>query len=137
MIEKLELAVTVLAATLVLGAPTRALEASQKPTTVDETQSQPSASTTEEESRPPAAEKNEPAFAELPPSNGMKTLDAVAVRPVTFVSSVFSAGAFVLSLPFAALDPALHPGEMRKNLVDYPFGYTFTRPLGDFDGSAW
>ena len=71
------------------------------------------------------------------PSNGIKTLDAVAVRPVTFVSSLFSTGAFLFSLPFAAFDPAIDPRKMRENLVDYPYGYTFKRPLGDFDGSAW
>jgi hypothetical protein len=136
MVEKVELALTILAATLVLGAPTRALGAAQEPTATGKAQSQESTSATEEGSRPPAAD-NESAFAELPPSNEMKTLDALAVRPVTFVSSVFSAGTFVLALPFAALDPALGVEKTRKNLVDYPFSDTFKRPLGDFDGSAW
>jgi hypothetical protein len=75
--------------------------------------------------------------ADAAPSNGMKTFDALAVRPVTFVSSVFSTGAFVLALPFAALDPAMDVEKTRKNLVEEPFRDTFQRPLGDFNGSAW
>jgi hypothetical protein len=85
----------------------------------------------------PAAQQTETESQETSPSNGMKTFDAVAVRPVTFVSSVFSAGAFVLALPFAALDPAMDVETTRKNLVEQPFQETFQRPLGDFNGSAW
>jgi hypothetical protein len=70
-------------------------------------------------------------------SNGTKTVDAVVVRPITFISSVFSAGAFILALPFAALDPAMDVQKTRETMVDYPFGYTFQRPLGDFSGAAW
>ncbi|MCG6862623.1 MAG: hypothetical protein LJE70_15290 [Chromatiaceae bacterium] len=115
----------VLAATLTLGLPAQASEAEQEQETVKAAETQPS---TDE-----AAAQ----VAETAPSNEMKTLDAVAVRPVTFISSVFSAGAFVLALPFAALDPAMNVETTRKNLVDYPFGETFKRPLGDFNGSAW
>ena len=85
----------------------------------------------------PSAEETGQAAAEPPPSNGIKTLDAVAVRPVTFVSSLFSTGAFVLALPFAVFDPAMDVEKTRENLVDHPFGDTFKRPLGDFSGSAW
>jgi uncharacterized protein YecE (DUF72 family) len=55
----------------------------------------------------PAAAEDAPGEAKAYPSSDMKVLDAVVVRPVTFVNSVFSAGTFVLALPFAAFDPAL------------------------------
>ena len=89
------------------------------------------------EEQQPASETAAIEAREKAPSNGIKTFDALAVRPVTFVTSVFSAGAFVLSLPFTALDPELDVEETRKNLVDEPFRDTFQRPLGDFNGSAW
>lgn len=82
-------------------------------------------------------EETAPEVHETAPSNAMKTFDALAVRPVTFVSSVFSAGAFIFALPFAALDPAMDVEKTRKNLVEEPFQDTFQRPLGDFNGSAW
>ena len=78
-----------------------------------------------------------PEAGETAPSNGMKAFDAMAVRPVTFISSIFSTGAFVLALPFAAFDPAMDVEKTRKNLVEEPFQDTFQRPLGDFNGSAW
>jgi hypothetical protein len=94
---------------------------------------------TKTEEPQPSAEETEtvPEAHETGPSNGMKTFDALAVRPVTFLSSVFSAGAFVLALPFAALDPAMDIEKTRKNLVEEPFQDTFQRPLGEFNGSAW
>ncbi len=67
------------------------------------------------------------------PFNGSKPFDAVVVRPTTLLTSVFSSAAFVISLPFTALDPAIGAGKARENLVDYPFNDTFKRPLGDLD----
>jgi len=67
------------------------------------------------------------------PLNGNKGFDAVAVRPTTFFASLVSAGVFVVSLPFTALDPAIGASKARENLVDYPFNDTFKRPLGDLD----
>jgi len=113
----------VLAAALVLVLPVGELKAAQQQSATGTMQS--------------AAAEDAPGEAKTPPSSGMKVLDAVAVRPITFVASVFSAGTFVLALPFAAFDPALDAEEMGKNLVNYPFSDTFQRPLGDFNGSAW
>jgi len=67
------------------------------------------------------------------PLNGSKAFDAVAVRPTTFLSSVFSSAVFVISLPFTALDPAIGARKAKENLVGYPFNDTFKRPLGDLD----
>ena len=109
---------------LALGLPIQGLKAEEKATAAEP---QPAA----EETVPEADARDSG------PSNGMKTFDALAVRPVTFVSSVFSTGAFLLALPFAALDPAMDVQKTRKNLVTEPFQDTFQRPLGDFNGSAW
>jgi hypothetical protein len=113
----------VLTTALVLVLPVDELKAAQEQSAADTMQ--------------PAAAEDAPGEAKTYPSSGMKVLDAVMVRPVTFVNSVFSAGTFVLALPFAAFDPALDVEKMSKNLVNYPFSDTFQRPLGDFNGSAW
>lgn len=125
MLERYKYAGAVLTMTLTLGLPAQGLWAA-----ADEAKSM------EPE---PVAENAEPEAkaGDTQPSNEMKTLDAVAVRPVTFVSSVFSAGAFVLALPFAALDPAIDVEKTRQTLVSEPFQDTFQRPLGNFNGSAW
>jgi hypothetical protein len=123
MLEHFKSAGAALAIILAMGLASPALSASEN---------QP------QETEPPATnEETVPEGESTEPSNGMKTFDAVAVRPVTFVSSVFSAGAFVLALPFAALDPAMDVEKTRKNLVEEPFQDTFQRPLGEFNGSAW
>lgn len=123
MLERYKSAGAALAMTLALGLPIHGLKAAEKEAKAAE--SQPVAEETVREADDPA------------PSNGIKTFDALAVRPVTFVSSVFSTGAFLLALPFAALDPAMDVEKTRKNLVTEPFQDTFQRPLGDFNGSAW
>jgi len=127
MIEPFKSASAALALAMALGIPMQGVEAAAD-------QSKPTQVAAEPR---PAKEKTASKTDEPGPSNGMKTFDALAVRPVTFVTSVFSAGTFVLALPFAALDPALNVEETRKNLVDEPFQDTFQRPLGDFSGSAW
>jgi len=147
MAGKLHSAVTILAATLAFGLPARGLEAVQGSTVPKEAQSPTKMSGSQKQaasaSQEPAggassaAPATEPPLPEFHPSSETKILDAVAVRPITFVSSVFSAGAFLLALPFAAVDPALSVEQTRKNLVDYPLADTFKRPLGDFSGSAW
>lgn len=69
----------------------------------------------------------EPAF------TGVKVFDAVVVRPVMLVVTAVSSVVFVASLPFTATGVAGGDvGTARESLVSYPFGYTFTRPLGDF-----
>jgi len=125
MLERYKYAGAVLTMTLTLGLHTQGLRAA-----ADEAKA-PEPEPATEEAAPEAK------ASDTQPSNEMKTLDAVAVRPVTFVTSVFSAGAFVLALPFAALDPAIDVEKTRKTLVSEPFQDTFQRPLGDFNGSAW
>ena len=125
MLDRYKYAGAVLTIALALGLPMQGLKAEEKP--VKAAQAQP----VEEETVPEAGTDD------AGPSNGLKTFDAVAVRPVTFVSSVFSTGAFLLALPFAALDPAMDVEKTRQNLVYEPFQDTFQRPLGDFNGSAW
>ena len=119
-----------LALTIVLGLPVQSLKA-------EGDQAKPAETLAMAEAPKPATEKTAIEAGETTPSNGIKTFDALAVRPVTFVSAVFSAGTFVLALPFAALDPAMGVEKTRKNLVDVPFQETFERPLGNFNGSAW
>lgn len=75
----------------------------------------------------------EPGRESAVPFNGSKGFDAVVVRPTTFITSLFSAATFVVSLPFTAFDPAIGVHAARENLVDYPFNDTFKRPLGDLD----
>lgn len=107
---------------LALALPIQGLGATQEPARADERT---------------ATEEAGPVATDMQPSNEDKTLDALAVRPVTFISSLFSTGTFILALPFAALDPAMDIQKTRENLVDYPYGDAFKRPLGDFSGSAW
>jgi hypothetical protein len=123
MLERYKSAGAALTMTLALGLPMQGLKAAEKETKAAEPQ--------------PVAEETVREADDSAPSNGIKTFDALAVRPVTFVSSVFSTGAFLLALPFAALDPAMDVEKTRKNLVTEPFQDTFQRPLGDFNGSAW
>lgn len=118
------------ALTIALGLPLQCLEAA-------EDQPKPAAPRAMSEAPQLATEKKAIEAGETAPSDGMKAFDALAVRPVTFISSVFSAGTFVLALPFAALDPAMDVEKTKKNLVEEPFRDTFQRPLGDFNGSAW
>jgi len=98
-----------------------------------------------EEADQAAADKVEQVPARPAPTDQSKAWDALAVRPVSFASSVFSTGVFVLTIPFAAMDPAIDMEKSRENLVQYPFRDSFQRPLGDFSGdlagppggSAW
>jgi hypothetical protein len=124
MIDRMNTVAAVLAIALTLGLPAPVLGAEEEPNKAPEPKS-----LVTPESRAETGEKT--------PSGGVKTFDALAVRPVTFVSSVFSTGAFVFALPFAALDPALDVEKTRRNLVEEPFRDTFQRPLGEFNGSAW
>jgi hypothetical protein len=76
-----------------------------------------------------------PSTAGSPPA-GEKILDAVVVRPVTFAASVVSGAVFIATLPLIPLDSGTDLTTARKALVDYPFGDTFRRPLGDFGGPS-
>jgi hypothetical protein len=93
----------------------------------------PSAAMSSPDAAPGAPPPSEAAPA---PSAGDKAVDALVVRPLSFLMSIFSAGAFVASAPFIPLDSGTGFADSRKQLVDYPFQYTFTRPLGDFGGPS-
>ena len=56
------------------------------------------------------------------------TADALLVRPLMFVGTVFGTGVFVVSLPFSALGGNV--GEAASTLVVTPFKATFVRCLG-------
>jgi hypothetical protein len=70
------------------------------------------------------------------PTAGAKIHDAVVVRPVTFTASLVSGAVFIASLPLIPLDSGTDVTTARRALVDYPFGDTFRRPLGDFRGPS-
>jgi hypothetical protein len=55
---------------------------------------------------------------------------------VTFAASVVSGAVFIATLPLIPLDSGTDLTTARKALVDYPFGDTFRRPLGDFGGTS-
>lgn len=110
--KKLDVIGVLFAATLVSGLPVGAMaaEADQAPGEAGQAPTRPA------------------------PTDEMKAWDVLTVRPISFVSSVFSTGVFVLTIPFSALDPAVDIDKSRENLVQYPFRDTFQRPLGDFSG---
>ncbi|MDD3083214.1 MAG: hypothetical protein RBR01_06605 [Desulfobacterales bacterium] len=56
--------------------------------------------------------------------------DALIVRPVGIVGTIFGCGVFIVSLPFSVLADNV-PGAF-NTLVTQPAKYTFRRPLGDF-----
>lgn len=56
--------------------------------------------------------------------------DALVVRPVGIVGTIFGCGVFVVSLPFSML--ADNVSTTFDTLVAKPAKYTFKRPLGDF-----
>lgn len=152
MLERFKSAGAVLALTVAMGLPIPGLEAADKQTNPTEEQVEPGqAKPAQAQAKPaqardkppetqakteepqPTTKETVPEARETAPSDGMKAFDAVAVRPVTFISSIFSTGAFVLALPFAAFDPAMDVEKTRKNLVEEPFQDTFQRPLGDLN----
>jgi hypothetical protein len=63
---------------------------------------------------------------------GDMLVDLVVLRPIGLVSTVVGGAVFVLGLPFTL--PSGSVGESACELVKRPAAYTFTRPLGDFDG---
>jgi len=122
-LRKSKAAALALTLTLTLGLPLQGSCKEQESAKAEETQ--------------PGTAEAAPETSQGTPSNEIKTLDAAAVRPVSLTASLFSTGTFLLSLPFAAFDPAIGPQKSWENLIDYPYGYTFKRPLGDFSGSVW
>jgi len=62
------------------------------------------------------------------PNGGLMLVDAVVVRPLTFVASVAGAAIWVVTLPFTLLGG--NTDEAGNILVADPWCYTFVRPLG-------
>lgn len=60
------------------------------------------------------------------------TVDILLVRPVSLAATVVGTAVFIVSLPFSI--PSQSVGSTAKTLVAEPFNYTFTRPIGEFNG---
>jgi len=65
------------------------------------------------------------------PSGEEVLADAVLVRPVGLLATVFGSVAFVISLPFTI--PSGSVGTAAKKLVGGPAYFTFIRPIGEFE----
>jgi hypothetical protein len=61
---------------------------------------------------------------------GLMIADALVVRPLGIVSTVFGGALFIVSLPFSALGG--NTGEAFERLVADPARFTFARELGAF-----
>lgn len=59
-------------------------------------------------------------------------LDLLVMRPLGLLATGVGSVAFVVSLPFTL--PSGSVGATACELVSEPLAYTFTRPLGDFQG---
>ncbi len=62
------------------------------------------------------------------PSAGLMLVDAVLIRPLTFVASVAGAAIWVVTLPFTLMGG--NTDEAGDVLVADPWCYTIDRPLG-------
>jgi hypothetical protein len=62
---------------------------------------------------------------------GMKILDLVLVRPVSFVISLASTGVFIGSLPLTF--PIGVSYDLGTSMVTVPWRYTSSRPYGNFE----
>jgi hypothetical protein len=60
------------------------------------------------------------------------TMDILLVRPASLAATVVGAAVFIVSLPFSI--PSQSVGATARTLVAEPFNYTFTRPIGEFNG---
>ena len=69
------------------------------------------------------------AFAATEVSRGDIVLDAVALRPLGFVSYLFGCVLYALTYPVAAITDSKDTSY--KLLVEEPHEYTFVRPLGE------
>ncbi|MCC6346579.1 MAG: hypothetical protein IT388_05265 [Nitrospirales bacterium] len=56
--------------------------------------------------------------------------DTVIVRPLGIASLALGTAGFIVSLPFALISGSVDT--TARELVEEPFRFTFTRPLGDF-----
>ena len=64
------------------------------------------------------------------PSSGAMMID-VPIRFLSLGLSVVSSAFFILALPFTLSSEST--GDAWETLVEDPFAFTFTRPLGQFD----
>ena len=64
------------------------------------------------------------------PSSGAMMID-VPIRVLSLGLSVVSSAFFILALPFTLSSEST--GDAWETLVEDPFAFTFTRPLGKFD----
>ena len=64
------------------------------------------------------------------PSSGAMMID-VPIRVLSLGLSVVSSAFFILALPFTLSSGST--GDAWETLVEDPFAFTFTRPLGQFD----
>jgi hypothetical protein len=60
------------------------------------------------------------------------TMDILLVRPASLAATVVGTALFIVSLPFSI--PSQSVGSTAKTLIAEPFNYTFTRPIGEFNG---
>jgi hypothetical protein len=60
------------------------------------------------------------------------TMDILAVRPVSLAATIVGSALFIVSLPFSI--PSQSVGSTAQTLIVEPFNYTFTRPVGMFNG---
>ncbi|MGZ3636023.1 MAG: hypothetical protein ACXWMO_11735 [Syntrophales bacterium] len=60
------------------------------------------------------------------------TMDILLVRPVSLAATVVGTAVFIVSLPFSI--PSQSVGTTARTLIAEPFNYTFTRPVGEFNG---
>ncbi len=76
-----------------------------------------------------AAQQNEPVSGSR---SGDMVMDAMLLRPLGFVSTVFGAALTVVALPFTIPSGSVQASACE--LILRPTEYTFKRPLGDFSG---
>lgn len=56
--------------------------------------------------------------------------DVFIARPLGIVATLAGSALYIVSLPFTV--PARGTEQAKRVLVDYPYHYTFSRPLGEF-----
>ncbi len=56
--------------------------------------------------------------------------DVFIARPLGLMATLAGSALYIVSLPFTV--PARGTEQAKKVLVDYPYHYTFSRPLGEF-----
>ena len=64
------------------------------------------------------------------PSGESVAIDAILIRPVSFISIAAGLAVSVVALPFAVLSGS--SSTVFRTLIEEPFAFTFARPIGDF-----